>query len=179
MRSEASWSGLAWHSPGALDVHGHHVEIRGCRRAARPSSVRSRPRPLAAADSVELLNITSPTGRRRALAWRSIMSSIRCRSDLALKAQRRRSRRAHHEATAGAGDHAPSAVSAVSKARPSALAPRRARVLTQASAAVEKSAAERVLPFFRPVGLWAMTPTRSAAVGGRTFPTSFPARSLS
>ena len=52
MRSGASGTGLDRRSPVALEAHGHHLANRGCRRATRPSTVRSRPRSLVTAGPV-------------------------------------------------------------------------------------------------------------------------------
>jgi hypothetical protein len=76
VRSGASGSGLDRRSPVPLEAHGHHLVNRGCRRTTRPSSLRSRPRSLATAGSVELLKSASTAGRRGALAWRSMLSRV-------------------------------------------------------------------------------------------------------
>jgi len=70
---------------------------------------------------VELLKSASPAGRREALAWRSKLSTGACEADLALDAQRRTLRRAHHHGAADDVDPAPSAASAVGMAAPRAL----------------------------------------------------------
>ena len=82
----------------------------------------------------ERVKSASTAGRRGALAWRSMLSAGTCMLDLALKAQRMRSRGACHDDPAGATDWAPSTASTLGIAVTGAFAPRGAGSLALAAA---------------------------------------------